>query len=294
MKNDKSKLGEVFEIVTFILLGGGVTGYWETKNSIYVLAVVVSIVLGLIIIISNIVKGKFKERLKKAILWLVTIIFVVIFLKTIQMLAVSLAESSDNGVDSNTWFNLLSTLIGAAVGSGLAVWGALYTQKKADEEAEDRIIRENAIIVYFDLYLGLNDLKKLYIGCKINDRSNIPIRMYFSNEWIKNAAMLEKYLRNHISEIYLLYGELFTIADLVKNSINSDDAVISLGDKIFNKEHFINPINTSKQPEERTKWNIIKKSDLDTENVLSDDYRITLEKLNELRTKGIKESDVTN
>jgi len=294
MKNNKSKLWDVLEFATFILLSGGIIGSWETKNPFYVLVFAVGIVLGLIIIISNIVKGKFKKGLEVVILWFATTIFLATFFKIIQMMAVSLAESSDKGVDSSTWFNFFGTLIGAAVGSGLAVWGALYTQKKVDEEAENRIIRENAIIVYFDLYFGLNDLKKLYIGCKINDRSNTPIRMYFSNEWVKNVAMLEKYLGNHISGIYLLYGELLTIADLLENSINSDDAVISLGNKIFNREYFINPINTSKQPNEKSSWNAIKKSDLDIKNIVNDDYRIILEKLNELRTKGIKVSDATN
>jgi hypothetical protein len=284
----------MLEIATFILIGGGVTGYWETKNLVYASVMGVGIVFGLIILISGIIKGKFKGGIKKVMIWIVTTILVVIFLKTIQMLAISLATSSNNRVSSDTWFNLISTLVGAAVGSGLAVWGALYIQKKADEDAENRIIRENTIIVYFDLYLGLNDLKKLYIGCKIDDKSNMPIRMYFSNEWIKNVAMLEKYLRENISEVYLLYGELLTIADLLESSIDSDDAIISLGDKVFNKENFIDPLNIANKTRDKTKWNVIKKADLDITSFLNDDYRIILEKLNVLRTIGIESTNAKN
>jgi hypothetical protein len=294
MTNRKSIMGEVLEITTFILIGGGVTGYWEAKNLVYLLVFSLGLVLGITIIINSIIKRTFKEGAKKAILWFIAIILVVIFFKTIQILAISLADSSKNQVGSDSWFNLLSALIGAAVGSGLAVWGALFTQKKADEKSENRMVRENAIIVYFDLYLGLNDLKKLYIGIKSNDRANMPIRMYFSSEWIKNVAMLEKYLRDDVSEIYLLYGELLTIADFLGNNKDAADAIISLADKVFNKEHIIDPINEFNQSYEKAKWNAIKKADLDIKNEVNADYRLILEKLNELRSKGMESADTTN
>lgn len=287
MADRKSELIAFLEITIFFLIGGGLTGYWEARSTAYIYLLGIGLILGLTRIIISIKQGIFREGVKKAGLLFVAAIFAIIFFKIVQMLAVSLAEGSNNQIGSDIWFNLISTLIGAAVGSGLAVWGALYTQKKANQEAENHIVRENAIIVYFDLYLGLNDLKKLYIGCKSNDNSNTPIRLYFSNEWIKNVAMLEKYIRDHVSEIYLLYGELLTIADLLGSNMSAKDAVIRLGDKVFNREHFIEPISEISQPYEKAKWSNIKKADLDINNILNDDYRIILEKLNELRTMGI-------
>lgn len=91
-----------------------------------------------------------------------------------------------------------------------------------DKNREIENVKENALIVYYDLYLGLNDVKKLYVSRCIKDYNNAPELMFFNSEWIKNVAALREKFRKQdiklkgvkidcIEEIYSLYGELLTI-----------------------------------------------------------------------------------
>jgi hypothetical protein len=95
---------------------------------------------------------------------------------------------------------------------------------KKDDDREQGIIRENALIVYYDITLGLNDLIKLYDSRIIHKKSPSPKRMFFSSDWIKNVAFLKDRL-NHtdISELYSLYGNLLTVRDLLENSTSGED-----------------------------------------------------------------------
>lgn len=101
------------------------------------------------------------------------------------------------------------------------------TEKINDRNSikENEAIRENALIVYYDLILGLKDIIKLYTGLKLNKLDSeyrlndyIPKRMFFSNEWIKNVALIsnDKRIKDKVADIYLLYGELLTIQSFLE------------------------------------------------------------------------------
>lgn len=93
-----------------------------------------------------------------------------------------------------------------------------------EDRRDNEIVRENALIVYFDLLMGLDDLRKLYqyhvLGNKKHN-PNAPKKLFFSNEWIKNVAILKNKLStSDIKTIYDLYGKLLTIKELLDDNVD--------------------------------------------------------------------------
>lgn len=99
--------------------------------------------------------------------------------------------------------------------------------EKIDEKDDNRekgLVRENALIVYYDLTLGLKDLAKLYESRIVKKVSPNPKRMFFSDEWIKNVAFLKDKLSNdEISVLYSLYGDLLIIKELLEANNSEND-----------------------------------------------------------------------
>ncbi|KAJ52189.1 hypothetical protein BD780_003777 [Clostridium tetanomorphum] len=158
------------------------------------------------------------------------------------------------------------------------------------------------------MFLGLNDLKKLYIAQKIGDYTeNTPLRMYFSNEWIKNVSSLSYIdsVKLYIDKIYLLYGELMTIKDLLETSNLIEispspelyQQIIRTSEKVFNHKTFIDVLEKDRTTDgwsgitsdSKEKWNKVKWEELMLENntsdnriikdVLSDEYKTILQEI---------------
>lgn len=159
---------------------------------------------------------------------------------------------------------IVGALIGGIfsyIGSVRATNKGIEAQKLVFKENEKILVKENALIVYYDLYLGLNDVRTLYISQAIHDFNNTPELMFFSNDWIKNVAVLKNELEkkeesdstDYIQEIYLLYGELFTIKDyLEKVKINESiyepllkNSIRSLAVKLFDGD--FNPLKSTEE-----------------------------------------------
>lgn len=90
-------------------------------------------------------------------------------------------------------------------------------------------IKESALIVYYDLYLGLRDIKKLYITCNKNGIKEIqPKRLFFNDNWIERTAIISTDVRlsEIIKNIYELYGELLIIKDFLENLIISEKETV--------------------------------------------------------------------
>ncbi|KYH32227.1 hypothetical protein CLTEP_22710 [Clostridium tepidiprofundi DSM 19306] len=112
--------------------------------------------------------------------------------------------------------------------------------RKKDENKEKSYLKENALIVYYDLLLGLKDLKNLYEGRIIGKKVTIPKRLYFSNEWIKNVSVMKDELENKdMSQIYQLYGDLLTLKELLEVKWDSelDEELKRIGSKVFDKNY---------------------------------------------------------
>lgn len=127
---------------------------------------------------------------------------------------------------------------GAILGTFLAIYGTLWTQRKIGERTAKKELRENALIIYYDFDFALKDIIALmqtyFSSCsrysdKLQDFQYFlactqKYRMYLDSEWIRNVAKMSDVLSSkEMHEIYSLYGDLCTIGEL----FNSPQSEIS-------------------------------------------------------------------
>jgi len=145
-------------------------------------------------------------------------------------------------ITSSNWLTFLGSYIGGII-SGLATLVAviisLNISRNIQAESE---LRENSLIIYYDLILGSNDLKRLYINSKNKEFMNIPSRMFFSKEWIKNVAKISCNIRD-TDKLYKLYTDL----EIVGQELKSKSELLILKDDDFDNvryEEIIDKIST--------------------------------------------------
>ncbi len=149
--------------------------------------------------------------------------------------------------DLNDYFNFFTVFLQIIVTSIFSyfIWKSSQRSNKLSEEIKEKeenrdkeFIRENALIVYYDLSLGLKNLLKLYNSRILNEEDAKPKKLYFSDNWIKNVAVLKDKLQNEeINSIYTLYEDLHTIKDFLNNKkedhSNLDNSIKNLYCKVF-------------------------------------------------------------
>ncbi|MBU3199812.1 hypothetical protein LL037_10515 [Clostridium estertheticum] len=150
---------------------------------------------------------------------------------------------------------------------------------------EQKYFKENALVVYYDLLIGINDFKKIYLSQYIIDDKYCiaPKRLYFSGEWIKNVAIISNDLdEQERYDIYELYGDFLTIQDLLikfENKENTSDFYEHrnhLKDKLFVGEIKYYPSGATMSKEG---WTKLFYSPLDIENNLNEKYKDIIKKL---------------
>ncbi|MBF8983986.1 hypothetical protein IZY60_10580 [Lutibacter sp. B2] len=145
--------------------------------------------------------------------------------------------------------------------TGVLSYALLETSKKSnqlsqdinkkEEKKDEEKIRESALIVYYDLLLGLKDLKSLYISRIIHKSLPEPKKMLIRENFIKNIAILNKTLSDkEIEKICEIYRSFLTIKELLfyvredgnnstkssertLNEQNLDDEVTKLAKEVF-------------------------------------------------------------
>ncbi|WP_329767497.1 hypothetical protein [Bacillus nitratireducens] len=86
-------------------------------------------------------------------------------------------------------------------------------EKNRDEET----VRENALIVYYDIQRGISNLRDLYISCLLKNRPPKPNRIYFSADWIKNVANLRDALTSQeLNRVYKLYEQFYALQNILE------------------------------------------------------------------------------
>ncbi|MDR4167154.1 hypothetical protein [Bacillus paranthracis] len=99
--------------------------------------------------------------------------------------------------------------------------------KDLENNRDKEIVRENALIVYYDLQRGISNLRNLYISCLLKGSSPKPNRIYFSEDWIKNVANLRGQLTSQeLNKVYKLYEQFYTLQSLLeefKSNEKNDD-----------------------------------------------------------------------
>lgn len=164
-------------------------------------------------------------------------IIVVIIVSIILCIAIPFILNSfvfnKPNITSSDWSTFLGSYIGGIL-SGLATLIAviisLNISRNVQAESE---LRENSLIIYYDLILGSNDLKRLYINSKNKEFINIPSRMFFSKEWIKNVAKISRNIRD-TDRLYKLYTDL----EIVGQELKSKSELLILKDDDFDNVRY--------------------------------------------------------
>ncbi|MED3928362.1 hypothetical protein P4594_25275, partial [Priestia megaterium] len=95
--------------------------------------------------------------------------------------------------------------------------------KSLEENRDKEIIREQALIVYYDLQRGFSYLRDLYVSTVLKKGSPKPKRLFFSNDWIKNVATLRNELSNEdLNKVYELYNNFFTLQALLESYLKEE------------------------------------------------------------------------
>jgi len=109
--------------------------------------------------------------------------------------------------------------------------------KQLEETRDSEQVREQALIVYYDIQRGITYLRDLYISTVINKESPNPKRLYFSDDWIKNVASIRNDLSSEkLTKVYDIYNDFFTIQSLLDSQSSHDDIssfVKSVAEKMF-------------------------------------------------------------
>lgn len=112
---------------------------------------------------------------------------------------------------------------GAMIGSLIAIYGALWVQRKSEDRHERNEQKRYARIIYNDLSFAFNDLLQIYTrsGAKsICGTDNVEafcqkalgVRLYLSPSWISDVAQLGDIISEiDIQTIYKYYGKLIDI-----------------------------------------------------------------------------------
>lgn len=206
------------------------------------------------------VKRKFliNKYLKKAmdyfveiVLFLIVSIITVIFIASPWWLECdSLSSGVSNILDTLKTEGYKTTYIetmGAILGTFLAISAALWTQRRENKRQEQNIIKEAAVIVYYDFKFVFEDLfkfEKAYACIKPgieNEYDDLEyflkykstIKIYIDSNWIANVAKLCNVLSaEEIKQIYKIYGDLETVKEVFDRG--DEDIDSSTARKIYN------------------------------------------------------------
>jgi len=63
--------------------------------------------------------------------------------------------------------------------------------KSLESNRDREQIRQSALIVYYELLTGFSNVKDLYVSVVLNNTSPNPKRLFFSEDWVKNIALLK-------------------------------------------------------------------------------------------------------
>lgn len=138
-------------------------------------------------------------------------------------------------------------MLGALLGTFLAISGALWTQRRDEIKREKQKIKETAVIIYYDFKFAFDDLFKFenayacispgieneYDDVKYFIKYKRNINIYLDSNWISNVAKLCNILSaDEIKQIYKIYGDLETIKSIFNQK--DEDIDIRMAHKVYN------------------------------------------------------------
>lgn len=192
---------------------------------------------------------KFIDFLKKYLLWILIIPIVSISaLSCIIKFGTNLINTSEIAIDLDTPVKLGEYLyyyisIVAIEVTGLLSYAIWKTSVKSNElsneivkkeELRDKeIIRESALIVYYDLITNINILRKQYIKyIRKGDLIEVNKPM-ISIDWVKNTANLRAFLNDtELETVFNLYNSFALMNEFEYESSERDDNFVKLIERL--------------------------------------------------------------
>lgn len=137
---------------------------------------------------------------------------------------------------STTFFSILLWKVSK---SSLSVSEKL---KDLENQRDEEITRENALIVYYDLQRGISNLQDLYISYVLEKKEAKPSKIYFSTDWIKNVANLRDQLtEQELNKVYKLYEQFHVLQNILeKHDSTKIDEELRVHIRMLSKEVFTN------------------------------------------------------
>lgn len=135
----------------------------------------------------------------------------------------------------SSYIETLGALSGGFLGTFFAIIGAFLTQKKFDDNAIKKEIKESAIIVFYDFDFVIKDFKKImneyYIQMERLRENKFKedlfrkiikkYPIYIDSDWIHNVAKLSSVLDGkEIGYIYELYGYFTTLKKFFNSNLS--------------------------------------------------------------------------
>jgi len=190
---------------------------------------------------------RFKDFVKKYFIWilispilLISPIILITLLSLIAKWGSILINSNGLNIDTSTPISLGEYLYYyiAAVGievTGLLSYAIWRTSKESNklwedistkEENKDKeIVRESALIVYYDLLSNISILKMLYSTQILEIKPVETNRLNIQSGWVKNIANLRDILsETELEMIFNLYNSFLLLSELESSSNLNDES----------------------------------------------------------------------
>lgn len=95
--------------------------------------------------------------------------------------------------------------------------------KKLEENRDKEMIRQGALISYYELLTGFSNLRELFISVNLENSLPNPKRMFFSDDWVKNISTLrDKLTPTEINEVHKIYNRFLTLKSLLETEVERE------------------------------------------------------------------------
>lgn len=154
------------------------------------------------------------------VLFFIPLLFKIPIIKSVVLYLLSFTDNGDYKV-------AYIELIGALIGSFIAVYGALWVQRRINKNTEIDEQKKYACIAYYDLDFAFKDLLKIHSDTKrkykierFDNEENVDKfckialgrKLYLNQNWISDMAQLgEKLSQAELRLAYDCYGKLMDI-----------------------------------------------------------------------------------
>ena len=128
-------------------------------------------------------------------------------------------------VDLHSMKGIYFGMLGTLIGSCLAITGALWAQKRINDNNEFESVKKLAKLIVFDLERMLKLIKSSYISnCFKLDWVNYKIKL--NGKWDENILALSSYIKDiETEDLMKLYEDLYILSSFIEKLIDSNNEI---------------------------------------------------------------------